>query len=268
MADEGRTEVRTGFACLDVDDPLVAWLVYRGEMVSASAADEHALSFWTTRYLERLNDQELAQRIRAEVALEQLRNQSYPDAVSRLRGFYVFADAAAATNAAQAWPGFPSEQVEEVGLRYDARSSRHDAEWITHNLDSQSRDWMHRYLAGDVFGTDPIWELIVDGRALVFGTSLRMRAYETVKATWPRSLALLEIARLAAEVNSDFGHVIATIVDAGGGARRVRYAINFEDATDPAFFDRLDAHDGPRNTNDLAQDELVLPDLTDREFTF
>jgi hypothetical protein len=36
----------TGFAALRIDDPLVAWLVYRAELVSSSLAHEQRLLFW------------------------------------------------------------------------------------------------------------------------------------------------------------------------------------------------------------------------------
>lgn len=261
------SEPRTGFAFLDIRDPLVAWLVYRGEMVSASAADANALSFWTASYLADLTDERRAKRFEKELALDRLRQHQYPQAVSRLAGFYVFPDIDAATNAARQWGGsFREELLAEVGLRHDARFSCHDAEWISHELDSQSHEWMPRYLAGEPYGDSPIWELVVDGRALVFGTTLRMAAYETVKATWPRSLALLELARQAVELDSDLGLTVGALFDIGG-QRTLRYIMHFADAKNPAFLERLAAFEGPKNAKDVPPDfELVLPDLRDREF--
>ena len=43
--------VRTAFAYLDISDPLVAWLAYRGEMVSSQAGDWPAVSSWLASYL-------------------------------------------------------------------------------------------------------------------------------------------------------------------------------------------------------------------------
>jgi hypothetical protein len=39
------------FAFLNVAKPWVAWLVYRGEMVSAQASDTQAVSVWHAYYL-------------------------------------------------------------------------------------------------------------------------------------------------------------------------------------------------------------------------
>jgi hypothetical protein len=90
--------------------------------------------------------------------------------------------------------------------------SRHDAEWISKRLDDASADWMRAYLRGEAAGPDPVWELVVDGRGLVLGTELRKAAYEVVKATWPRSLALLELARLGVELDSDLGLIVPMAV--------------------------------------------------------
>ena len=40
------------FAFLNVDNPWIAWLVYRGEMVSAQASKTHAVSVWHAYYLK------------------------------------------------------------------------------------------------------------------------------------------------------------------------------------------------------------------------
>jgi hypothetical protein len=112
-----------------------------------------------------------------------------------------------------------------------------------------------------------MWELVVDGRAFVFGTELREQAYEIVKATWPSSLGALELARLGVELGSDLGLITALAV---GDAKRVRvdYYMNFVDAEDPDFLTRLGKFDGPRRYSDLGPDfDLVLPDLRDRGFT-
>jgi hypothetical protein len=73
-----------------------------------------------------------------------------------------------------------------------------------------------RYLAGDAFDAEPLWELVVDGRANIYGTELRETAYEIVKATWPRSLALLELARLGPELGSDIGIITAMVIGKPG----------------------------------------------------
>ncbi len=263
-------EVTTAIACLNIDDPLVAWLVYRGEMVSARQIEEQAMSSWTAGYLKALGPDSLRERYAAELALDRLRREKFPNVVSRLEGFYLFADHDSAKMASEFWPaGFPSARLAEVGLDPDARWSRHDAHWITRHLGASGRDlsWMDAYLGGDPSGPQPMWELVVDGRAFVFGTELREQAYEVVKATWPRSLGALELARLGVELGSDLGLITALAV---GDSKLVRvdYYLNFVDAEDPDFLRRLGEFDGTRRYADLGlNSELVVPDLRHRGFT-
>ena len=194
----------------------------------------------------------------------------YAESVSRLASFYVFEDVMSAERAMRRWSGsFRKELLAEVGLRPGFTASRHDAEWITRHLEADdSPEWMHAYLRGEAACADPIWELLVAGRGLVFGKPLREAAYDVVKATWPDSLALLELSRVGVELDSDLG-LITAMIFGRGTELEVQYAMNFADATDAAFLARFAEFDGPRNTAYLRPDSrLVLPDLTSRSFRF
>jgi hypothetical protein len=263
-------EWQTAFASLNVSNPLVAWLVYRGEMVSSPQAHERALSFWITRYLAaEASSRGRADFFRGELALEKFRMQHHADVVSRLVGFYVFEDEPSAHSATQRWRGpFRPDTLVEVALRPGTRTSRHDAEWISQRLGAHGpTDWMDAYLRGQPSGPDPIWEFLVDGRAVILGTDLREAAYDVIRETWPASLALLELSRLGVELDSDLGLITAMLLGDGGDFR-VHYVMNFADATNPAFLERLAKFEGPRNTADLEpESELVVPDLRDRSFT-
>jgi len=253
-------EWQSAYVFLDVDDALIAWLVYRAELVSAPRIHERALSVWATG---RLCDSQAYQQ---ELHLEQARTAHFPNAVSRLTGFYVFPDEESALAAAKRWKGrFRKERLAEVAIDPSSRVCKYDAEWITKHFESSDSKWMHDYFAGTPT-TDPIWECLIDGRATVLGKSLREAAYETVKATWPRSLALLELARVGVELNSDLGVITAMLSNAGTGLT-VRYEMNFKDAKNPDFLKRLGEFQGPKSTKDLTgESELVLPDLTSRGF--
>jgi hypothetical protein len=93
-------------------------------------------------------------------------------------------------------------EIEIVG---EPTVSRYDSEWITNNMRSTEPSWMASYLSGSPMGERPLWELLVDGRGFVLGTRVRERAYDTVKRKWPQSLGLLELSRVAVELNSDLG---------------------------------------------------------------
>ena len=89
-----------------------------------------------------------------------------------------------------------------------------------------------------------------------------------VKATWPESLALLELARIGAWVGSELGLITALAVREHEDIV-VRYVMNFADANDRGFLDRMAAPNVEKNLRDLnPQSELVLPDLRPREFRF
>ncbi len=252
---------------LDLRDPLIAWLTYRGEMVSAGRVDPPTLSFWLVRSLQ---DRALGRRKAAledEFALEQRREAAYPSAVSRVAGFFAFADEASAVAALRDW-GFEQHAVVEVGILAGSRVSEHDAQWITTRIgEGGSRAWMDRYWAGDACpATRPVWELLVDGRAIVFGTEAREEVRDRVDQAWPKSLALLELARVAVELDSDLGLIVPMVLGADGDLR-VEYCMSSADMTDESFLQRLSRFDGPRNSADLhGESDLVLPDLRGRGF--
>ena len=259
------------FAFLNVDNPWIAWLVYRGEMVSAQASKTHAVSVWHAYYLiDAARSGLRSAYYRREMALESVRSSSFPEKVSRLSGLYFFEDEDSARDAGRRWDGnFREEHLAEVELGSDPLVSRYDSEWITYGMGSTDSSWMSSYLSGAQMGKCPLWELLVEGRGLVLGTGVRQRAYETVKRTWPRSLGLLELSRVAVELNSDLG-LICTFLTVGVDRVRLTLQLNFVDAQNPDFLDRFSKYDGPKNIADLnASADLVLPDLSDHfaEFT-
>jgi hypothetical protein len=260
--------LRTALASLNIANPLVAWLVYRAELVSSAEAHEHALGFWLMRGLSA--ESSTGRRSAAfqdEIVLDALRQAHQPDAISRVRGFYLFDDEASAERAIKDWGGsFHRDTLAEVGILEGSRWSRHDAQWITSGLGCGDRSWMLPYLCGEPSGENPVWELLVHGRAVVFGTGPREAAYEVVKRTWPQSLALLELSRVAVELGSDLG-LIVPMVFGPAGDHRVDFVMNFIDAENPEFLERFAHYHGPKNTKDLGPgSDLVLPDL--RPYSF
>lgn len=256
-------ESREAYVYLRVLDPLVAWLAYRGEMVSASRGGAPAISFWTIGTLRTAHA--APERFRDELNIEKTRAEQFPEAVSRLSGFYAFPDRASAARAASWGPGFPASDLAEIAILEGSRVSKHDADWITANLGRRTgSDWMRAYLKGDAMSDSPTWELLVDGRALVLGTRLRETAYETVRRNWPASLPLLELARVGVELNSDLGSIAGLAISDGGG-QRVEFFMDFRDATSESFLRRFADFPGPKNLQDLRPDsDLVMPDLRGR----
>ena len=251
------------FAFLNVDIPWIAWLVYRGEMVSPQATNTQALSVWHASYL--LDAARTGRRTayyRAEMALENIRRSTFPAKVSRLSGLYLFEDEASARDAGQRWPEkFHDEHLAEIEIVGEPAVSRYDSEWITNKMGSADSSWMSSYLSGSPMGQTPLWEFLVQGRGFVLGTCVRERAYDTVKRAWPRSLGLLELSRVAVELDSDLG-LICPFLMVEAGRLRLTIHINFVDANDPGFLSRCSNYSGPKNTADFnASVDLVPPDL-------
>jgi hypothetical protein len=130
-------------------------------------------------------------------------------------------------------------------------------------MNSPVRSWIPKYLQGEPCNESPLWELLVDGRAFILGTRVRQLAYETVKWTWPRSLGLLELSRIAVELNSDLGLIWPMLIREGN-TFSLRLYPNFRDAKDTKFLEKLSKYSGPKNTADLnLATDLVLPDLSE-----
>ncbi len=235
-------------------------------MISRKSAGANVLSVWHAGYLMNApHDAGIRRRFSRELEIEAVRSSQCPDQVSRLSGFYAFEDADTARHAVEKWDGaFRDEHLVEIELDASARVSRYDAEWISLFLRSRESSWIAKYLSGQPTER-PIWELLIEGRGWVLGTGVRQGAYETVKRVWPASLALLELSRVAVELGSDLGF-IAPIVTVQDGWADLNLYMDFRDAKNPEFLERLRRYEGPKNTADLnAASELVLPDL--REFS-
>lgn len=104
----------------------------------------------------------------------------------------------------------------------------------------------------------------MDGRAVIFGTEVRQRAYANVARAFPNALDTLEIARLGAAVESDLGQTTAWITRVAPDRFRLAYYLDMRDAESPEFLDRLGKYDGPRNMKDLVpgKETFGLPDFS------
>ncbi len=260
----GLVVIRESWAHLRIANPAVAWLCARGEMVAATQAHQQAMGFWLMGSLAAETGAGRRSAYFAdELELEGRRTSNYTMVISRLSGIYLFADERSARSACARWRGFEERHLVEVGILDGSRMSQHDAEWISNHLGRGGGSvWMDSYLAGQDTA-DPIQEILVDGRAVIYGTDLREQAYEVVRRTWPRSIPLLDISRIAAELGADLG-LIALMVHADGADLRVDFHLSMEAADDPNFLDRLKDYDGPRNYP--PNPELVLPDLRAQGF--
>ncbi|MDZ4127009.1 MAG: hypothetical protein U1E02_23020 [Hydrogenophaga sp.] len=205
---------REGFIYLDIEHPVVAWNTYRGVLMSREQVwARHGHGAVSLR-LAGIFDSGDFQRLRSELAIDAIRVRDFPSAVSRLSGMFVFDEVESALAAEQAaWGGhINSDYLTDVGLTYGA-ATRVDANWITQMLDHDANlvpGWEQlavKYWSGEASGATPIWELLVDGGATVWGTRIRTLAYEVIQSRYPQSLGLLEECRIAARLGFSLGHV-------------------------------------------------------------
>jgi hypothetical protein len=257
------------FAYLDIDHPVVAWGAYRGVLVSAhveACPQQAPVSMMFAGMIQHQNNS----RLHNELLIEGIRAAKYPDHVSRLTGMYFFTDVAQA-QAALGWGGhFRRQNLVEVEVHLIRRCSKVDVNWITYadvdatgRVDPTKTAWIEKYWEGEPFSNYPVWETIVDGRAVIFGTEVRERAYRNVAQAFPNALDTLEIARLGAAVGSDIGRTTALITRTAVNRLRLAYYLDMRDANNPEFFDKLNKYNGPRNMKDLApgKETFGLPDF-------
>lgn len=245
-------------AFLNIDHPVVAWGVYRGVLVSARAEDHSHGAPVSMMFAGMLHHQDNA-RFYNELLIEQVRADIFPESTSRLTGMYFFTERKCA-DLALSWGGhFGHDYLAELEVFAVRPASVLDANWITYapvdesgRILSDRTSWIERYWSGERFDDSPAWESIVDGRAVVWGTELRERAYELLRREFPEALDTLEVARIAAHVGSDLGQVNAWVTQPEPGRFNLAHYMDFRDANEPEFLARFHSYDGPRNMKDLA----------------
>jgi hypothetical protein len=148
-----------------------------------------------------------------------------------------------------------------------------DANWITHG---NFRDSLNRasfgYWSGQQFpDREPVWEVLVEGRAYVLGTELRERAYALVEKHMPDSTPLLELGRVSAWIGSNLASVYAFLHGTGDYVE-LNYVMEMMDAHDATYlerFEELRASGHPMRAEAIrafAEGKVHTPDL--RPFGF
>ena len=226
------------YVYLDIEKPFVAWAAYRGILVTPPKEHQGAVSVWYADLLRYIG----YPHWETEMALEELRREKFPKRNSRLRGLFCFPDIESARAAPRLWNSsakdyFKPENLAEINLSETHGRDRLDSNWITYakgaGLDPAK--WMESYWLGRPYPKeDPVWEVILEGRAMVLGTELRNKAYDLVKGCWPDSLGMLELSRLAAWAGSDLGTIHAFIIDSENHYS-LNFYINMEDSDNPEF---------------------------------
>ncbi|MDN7717797.1 hypothetical protein [Burkholderia gladioli] len=210
---------QAGFIYLDIEHPVVAWNAYRGVLTSRDRIWTQYGCGAVSLRLAGIFDSGDFDRLQSELAIDAVRERYFPDAVSRLSGMFVFDEVESALAAEDAaWGGhIKSDYLTDVGLVYSV-ATRVDANWITQMLDPGAKlipGWealAMQYWSGKASGATPIWELLVNGSATVWGTRIRHQAYDVVRAFYQESLGLLEESRIAALLGFSLGHISSWLI--------------------------------------------------------
>lgn len=280
----------TAWCFLNIDDPLVAWETYRGEIISSDYYHDGypIISPRSSSILRMLGSKILATN---ELLLESVRQNYFSNKVSRLTGAFLFENKKEAYKAISMWgndiPHFNPFALTEVIPSLDTYYSKHDSNWITFNLGNVSSDlsWMHHYWNGDICpeSKEPLWELIACTRCYICNTELRMQSYKNIRDRFnnffPRkTLPLLEHARLAAYLGSDLGHSTPYLMQTEPSTISVKYIISMVDAKNPEYLERLSSYVlAPKNAEHInfqdlniinEDDNFSVPDFRKMEFSF
>jgi hypothetical protein len=196
------------FVYLDIDFPPIAWLVYRGIIQSPKepAARSGELSWFLTNTIRR----GLESTLRREGALEGYRVKEFPMHVSRLACVYAYPTVEMAARGESGLDKFRQENLVAIEpSQSDFASEIHDSNWIS-DFDALPLETAQCYWKGELT-KQPLLEYLLKGRFVILGASVRARAYEVIKRRDPNSLAILELARLAAIFDSDLGRCFSWI---------------------------------------------------------
>jgi hypothetical protein len=227
-------------AFLNIGHPVCAWATYRGALVPPPN-EPGFISLWAASHLKAGNTEWL----QTELELEGTRQRDGSTRVSRLRGLYCFGDKGSAEKAlswgmAHCRPELFADLHVSGGLDLDQRM---DANWITHaKCPNLPKDWMSKYWAGEPYpNASPLWEYLAASNAYVLGTDLREKAYHLLKRKFPRSIALLETARLANWIGSDLGS-ITCYLSAPAESEYIEgsYLLNMKEAGDSEVIEKID----------------------------
>lgn len=269
---------------LNIADPIVAWETYRGVLISPDCykiEDNPAISFWQLKFLKNIESRQSIN----ELKLELIRQEFYPNKISRFRGFYYFESQETAEKAANLWGVEYMNPfcLTQVGIDTKSLYSKMNSNWITYYLpkDNTNNDWMHKYWQGAICPhfDSPIWELLVVARGYIYGTELRRLAYENIKRNNPTTiLPMLEQARLAAWLGSDLGHTAPHIIQLDTNRYKVGYVMDMRDAKNEKYLHNLKQYiENPENKSSInykdlglinEYDKFSVPDARIKNFEF
>ena len=240
------------FAYLDLDHPPVAWAVMRGMLVSADLVAHDSsngfISFMHAGMIEHQNNS----RLFNEFIIENIRLAAFPDVISRLHGMYFFGSYDEAISRANDpnWPPyFKSDNLVEFELFSPEKVTIVDSDWITYApLDSSYRiktdnlEWVMHYWKGEARSSNPVWEYIAKGTAIVLDEKVRRRCFSYLKGRFPECEIPILMARLAGEAGSRGGLIAPFLKRATDSIIQLQYLSYDADFHDDEVIENISKH--------------------------
>ena len=191
-------------------------------------------------------------RLFNEFIIENIRLSSFPDAISRLRGMYFFGsyDEAILRAYDANWPPyFKSDNLVEFELFSPENVTIVDSDWITYApLNSDSRiktdhlEWIVRYWKGEARSSNPAWEYIAKGTAIVLNEEVRRRCFSSLKKRFPECEITILMARLAGEAGSRGGLIAPFLKRKDDSIIQLQYLSNDADFHDVEVIEKISKH--------------------------
>lgn len=269
------------YCYLNLNNPLVLWETYIGRMSSSdynNPLEFNPISLLHHSILYKSHIEGSHKRIILESRLESIRRQFYTNQVSRITGLFFFENIESAKKAQEEWQymsHFKDENLVDVGFTY-TNISKADSLWLDINYDNKNDDWIHEYWKGSPSCDSPLWEIIVSGVGLIWENSVREIAWRRYESFFPNTLPLLDLSRISFELNRDtisqckLGRVFPFVQCVQENVYSVKHLIDFRDATNKDFLEKLKHYKGPRNALPPKEGDILfhVPDLRKSDFNF
>lgn len=220
------------YAYVNIDHPMVAWEVAIGRIKSICDGQDSdfGVSLWFYSLIQKYIKDPDASRVNNEFKLENIRQQHFPNQVSRLRGVYFFESKEMANIALKRW-GLNHHKKYVTKVNFSGNNYSYvDSEWITDYLHGDDDEWMHKYWSGETLGIKPLTEVLASGIGIILDNDFRIKAYEKIISQWPTTSILLNacMAGFSEKKMEKIGQAIPAIVNESG-VLKGKYYINMHD---------------------------------------
>lgn len=211
-----------GYVFLNIDSFVVAWEVHCGILISTNETITNSVRPMSVFEASKFRKNHVMW-YENELIIDEIRKQNHPSKISRLTGMYFLEDRESALRVTKdpRWEDkyFDEEFLSEVDLLPSGEITKVDTNWIFENnvmkkhIDKNNMEWIDKYWKGEPMPTQtPLWELIMEGSAVILNESLKTKSFEIIKNRQPKTLPLLEKSRIERQRGSQYGHIVSWVM--------------------------------------------------------